>query len=256
MKMEERDVICRFVSHLGSLKGSTSLLVDRWPDKENRTEPEIDAIAGDFAIEHTSIDSVANQRQLDDWYLQVVKGLDQVIRDCVDCGLTITLDFYAIGKGMDWSGIRADLRNWIVDYAPALGNGNHEVILPTSIPTEFPIVMRVWKKPAPSIVGFARFDPEDDTLPVRIRKLLDRKARKLRKYHGSSGTTIMLVENDDIALMNEAKMLDALREAYPDGLPQGVDEIWFADTSISDKPQFRDFTTNMVKDDHQPSLQR
>ena len=66
----------------------------------------------------------------------------------------------------------------------------------------------------------------------------------------------MLVENDDIALMNEAKMLDALREAYPDGLPQGVDEIWFADTSISDKPQFRDFTTNMVKDDHQPSLQR
>ena len=82
--------------------------------------------------------------------------------------------------------------------------------------------MRVWKKPAPSMVGFARFDPEDDTLSVRIRNLLDKKARKLRKYHGSSGTTIMPVENDNIALMNEAKMLDALREAYPDGFPQGV----------------------------------
>ena len=91
---------------------------------------------------------------------------------------------------------------------------------------------------------------------MRIRKLLDRKARKLRKYQGSSSTTIILLENDDIALMNEAKMLDALREAYPDGLPQGVNEIWFADTSISDKPQFRDFTTHMVNGDHQPSRRR
>ena len=254
--MDERDVIRRFVSHLGSLNGSPSLLVNRWPDKENRTEPEIDAIADDFAIEHTSIDSVANQRQLNNWYLRVVKDLDQVIRDCVDCGLTITLDFFAIGKGMDWSAIRTDLRNWIVEYAPSLGNSNHKIVLPTSKPIEFPIVMRVWKKPTPSLVGFARLDPEDDTLPVRIRKLLDRKARKLRKYQESSSTTIILVENDDIVLMNEAKILDALREAYPDELPQGVDEIWFADTSISDKPRFLNFTTSIVNDNQQPSLRR
>ena len=73
---------------------------------------------------------------------------------------------------------------------------------------------------------------------------------KLREYQGSSGTTMLLVENDDIALMSEAKMLDALLEAYADGLPQGVDENWFADTSITDKPQFRDFTTRIVNDRH------
>ena len=249
-------MICAFVSHLGSLKGFPNLSVERWPDKENRKEAEIDAIAGDFAIEHTSIDSVAKQRQRDDWYLQVVKGLDQVIRDCVDCGLTITLDFFAIGKGIDWSGIRADLKKWIVECEPSLENGSHKVILPTSMPTEFPIVMHVWKKPAPSCVGFARFDPEDDTLPARTRELLDRKASKLGKYQGSHGTTVILLENDDIALMNEGKVLNALREAYPDGLPHGVDKIWFADTSIPDKPRFHDFTTDMVNDDHQPSLRR
>ena len=73
---------------------------------------------------------------------------------------------------------------------------------------------------------------------------------KLRKYQEPSGTTMLLVENDDIALMSEAKMLDALLEAYADGLPQGVDEIWFADTSIPDKPQFRDFTTRIVNASH------
>ena len=160
------------------------------------------------------------------------------------------MEFQAIAKGMDWYCIRDDLQKWIVDYALGLENGNHKITLPASNPIEFPIVMRVWKEPTPSIVGFARFEPEDDTLPARIRKLLDRKAMKLRKYQGSSGTTILLVENDDIALMSEAKMLNALLEAYADGLPQGVDEIWFADTSITDKPQFRDFTTRIVNDRH------
>ena len=248
--MGENDVIDAFVRHMAHYKDCPNLAVNRWPDKENRTEPEIDAIAGRFAIEHTSIDSVTNQRRLDDWYLRVVDGLDRVISDIVDCGFTITLEFQAIAKGMDWYCIRDDLQKWIVDYAPSLENGNHKITLPASSPIEFPIVMHVWKEPTPSIVGFARFEPEDDTLPARIRKLLDRKAMKLRKYQGSSGTTMLLVENDDIALMSEAKMLDALLEAYADGLPQGVDEIWFADTSITDKPQFRDFTTRIVNDRH------
>ncbi len=254
--MSEQEVIAAFVDHLGILKGHLNLSVDRWPDKENRTEPEIDAIAGNFAIEHTSIDSVANQRRLNDWYLQVIEGLDQVIRDCVDCGLTITLDFYAIGKGMDWSDIRVDIQNWVVNYGPTLGSGNHEITLPTSAPTEFPIVMHVWKGAAPLIIGFARFEPEDNTLPSRMRKLLDRKAKKLETYQGTSFTTMILVENDDIALMNEAKMLAALRKAYPYGLPQGVNEIWFADTSISDKPQFYDFTAKVTNEGHQPSPAR
>ena len=253
MKMDEHDVIDAFVIRLGDHKGYPNLAVDRWPDKENRTQPEIDAVAGVFAIEHTSIDSVANQRQLDDWYWQVVGGLDHVIENCVDCGFTITLGFYAIGKGMDWNCIRADLQKWIVGHASRLGKGNHKVILPTSTPVEFPIVMHVWKGLAPSIVGFARFQPEDDTLAARIRTILDRKAMKLSKYQGLSATTILLVENDDIALMNEFKMLDAIREAYPDGLPQGVDETWFADTSIPDKPQFHDFTTKIVNECHRPS---
>ena len=183
-KKEERDVIVRFISHLGNVNCILNLSVDRWPDEENRSEPEIDALAGCFAIEHTSIDSVAHQRQMDDWFLQVTKGLDQVIREHVSCGLTITLEYYAIGKGMDWSGIRADLRNWIVHCASVLAMGNHEIELPTSAPSEFPIVMRVWKKAAPCIVGIQRFDPEDGTLPMRIRTLLDRKASKLSRYHG------------------------------------------------------------------------
>lgn len=244
--MDECATIARFVRVRGRCQGNRELVVDRWPDKENRTEPEIDAVAGDFAIEHTSIDSVANQRQRDDWFRRVVGGLELLIEEHVGCGLTVTLEFDAIGKGMDWSRMRDDLKQWITEGAPLLKDGNHEVILRTQESVEFPIVMHIWKGAEPRTVGFGRFTPEDDSLPARIRRILDRKATKLLKYHGSSATTVLLVENGDVALMNPGKMLEGMQEAYPDGCPAGVDEIWFADTSIPDNPQFYDFTTRIV----------
>ncbi len=250
--MNERDVIGEFINHLGHQKGYPNLTVERWPEDENRQSPDIDAIAGPFAIEHTSIDSVADQRRDGDWYLRVVGGLDQVIADCVDCGFTITLEYDAITKGMDWNCIRADLRRWILDNASRLGDGSHKIDLPTSTPIDLPILMSVWKGQSPRIRGFSRYAPRDNTLPTRIRYLLDRKAMKLMRYQRPANTTILLVENDDIALMNELAMLDAIREAYPDGLPDGVDEIWFADTSIPDEPRFRDFTTEIANEYHWP----
>ena len=57
---------------------------------ERTVEIVLKRISRNHAIEHTSIDSVANQRQLDDWYSRVVGGLDQVIQDCVDCRFTVT----------------------------------------------------------------------------------------------------------------------------------------------------------------------
>ena len=252
--MNERDVIDAFVGHLGQHRGYPNLAVDRWPDKENRTEQDIDAVAGKYAIEHTSIDSVLDQRLRTDWYSRVVRGLDQVIQDSVDGGFTVALEFDAIKKGMDWNCIREDLQKWIEDQAPRLEDGNHEITLPTSSPVEFPIVLHVWKTPSPTIVGFSRFEPEDNTLAARVRSLLDRKAAKLKKYQGSSITTVLLVESDDIALMNELKMLAAVQEAYPDGVPHGVDEIWFANTSITAKPQFHDFTTKIANECQRASL--
>lgn len=60
-KPNDSDVIEAFVAFLGEQEG-LALQVDRWPDKENRQTKDIDAIAGPFAIEHTSVDSFENQR--------------------------------------------------------------------------------------------------------------------------------------------------------------------------------------------------
>ena len=73
--MRERKVIKAFISHLRSL-GHPGLRVDSWPDKTNSVCTDIDAISGIFAIEHTSIDTLPDQRRDDDWFMRVVTGLD------------------------------------------------------------------------------------------------------------------------------------------------------------------------------------
>ena len=94
---------------------------------------------------------------------------------------------------------------------------------------------------------FGRFAPDDQTLPDRLREQLDRKIEKLSPYKSQNKTTILLVESDDIALMDDAIMWDGLKSAYPDGLPQGLDQIWFADTSISEKILFADMTQSVIR---------
>ena len=87
--------------------------------------------------------------------------------------------------------------------------------------------------------------PEDSTLSSRIRLQVERKAEKLFKYHKEGKITILLVEGEGIALFDDSKFLDAIRAAFPDGFPDCVNQIWFADTSSPDNIDFGDFTLDI-----------
>lgn len=241
----DSDVIKAFVAFLHS-QGFPELRVERWPDKENRRTKDIDAIAGPFAIEHTSIDSVENQRRNDDWYLQVIDGLNEELSGLIDFNFSIIFEFDAIKKGQDWLGIRADLKKWILENAATHPSGSYKLDLPTTIPVDPPIKMHIIKNQR-GRGGFGRFDPEDDTLSKRVKQILDRKAEKLEGYQGRGFTTVLLVENGDIALMCEQDMLLAIQESYSGSLPHGVDQVWFADTSIRNHWQFVAFKPGQIE---------
>ena len=89
-----------------------------------------------------------------------------------------------------------------------------------------------------------RFPPEDDSLASRIRRLLG-KANKLLKYQQARRTTVLLLDGWDFILMNEWIMINAIQDAYPDGLPKGVDQIWYADTSEPRRTDFADLTPEL-----------
>lgn len=239
--MNEKDVIEAFVAHLRK-SGCPGLRVDRWPDEEIRNTPEIDAIAGHFAIEHTSIDTLPNQRQWSDWFARAVGRIEKEVS--LPFRLEITIEYDAVIQGQHWESIRKHLEDWIIDESPRLPDGQQVVEGVEGVP--FPLHVRKASSQRPGI-SIARFQPNDDTLPTRIRKQLDRKAKKLARYRNQGKTTVLLIESDDIALMNEGVMLDSIQEAYPSGLPNGVDGIWYAGTTIPDDIEFVDFTSEIVR---------
>lgn len=243
--MNDQDVINAFVAYLGKV-GFPGLKVDRWPDKENRKSRDIDAIAGPFAIEHTSIDTLPNQRRDSDWFMQAMGGIEKELTVLLPFRLNIIIEYDAVSKGQDWSAIRENLKTWIIVESPRLADGR--IVLEDVHGIPFRLHVRKASDRPPGIF-FARFKPNDDTLSVRIRKQFDRKAKKLAKYHGAGKTTVLLIENDDIALMNEGIMIDSIKIAYPSGPPNGVDKIWYADTSssIPNYISFMDFTPDMLQ---------
>jgi hypothetical protein len=243
--MNEGDVIDAFIAYLRE-HGHPSLQIDRRPDKENRNSGDIDAVAGGFSIEHTSIDTLPNQRRDSDWFIQVAGGLEQELTSKPPFRLNVTLEYEAVAKGQDWATIRHALKKWITGKAEHLADGRHVLNNIPGIP--FRLCVRKSSNRRPGIF-FGRFEPDDETLPARIKEQFDKKANKLTKYHIPGKTTVLLIENDDIALMNEGKMLDAIQKAYPNGPPQVVDQIWYVDTSIPSEIEFRDFTHDLMKRD-------
>ena len=175
--MKDYEVIQRFVTHLVRC-GHQGLKIDEIPDLKERNLPEIDSIAGPFAIEHTSVDSVQNQRRNDDWFLQVIEGLEQELSGRLSFHLVVILEYGAVTTGQDWKRIRLALKNWIVNRAEFLSDGDHILDGVSGIPFK----LHVHKDTdLPSCLFFARFTPEDNTLSERTQKLLDKKAKKLAK---------------------------------------------------------------------------
>src|SRR6266446_9159588 len=75
-RMTDREVIESFVAFLAA-HGRPGLVVTDWP--EDHKDGEIDAVAGDLAIEHTSIDTLKHQRRDSDWFVRLIAGLEQEV---------------------------------------------------------------------------------------------------------------------------------------------------------------------------------
>ena len=225
--MKDSDVIDEFVAYLEK-NGRPVLKVNQRPDTKNRDSSDIDAIAGSFAIEHTSIDTLPNQRRNNDWLMKVISDLEQDLNP-LQFNLVVSFEYNAIVKGQNWTAIKKALKRWIIQDAPRLIDSRHVINNILGIPFK----LDVHKEPcSPGRLSFRRNKPKDSTLPSHIKGLFDRKAEKLTKYQGCGKTTILLVESYDVANMNESIMVTAIRDAYSNGLPSGVDTFWYAPKAL------------------------
>ena len=231
--MEDRTVINKFVRHLQK-HGYPDLKVDRRPDEENRSSPDIDAIAGPFAIEHTSIDTLPNQRCNAARFGEVTEGFEEEFSDQLPFHLSITFDYGAVNKNYvdltekrDLGEIHEAFKNRIGEFNLSLADGCRVLNGVPDIPFQFDVIKG---SELPKDILFALVNPDDSTIPEHIKALIDRSAKKLSKYQSNKKTTVLLIESNDPALMND-RILGAIRKAYPEGLPSEINQIWYGETA-------------------------
>jgi hypothetical protein len=224
-KKEKHDKACirDLVSFLKAI-GRPVASVDSWPDEDEHGE--IDAIAGPYAIEHTSVDSLANGRLANARFGQVIGDLEEELKGKLGFPLAITWDWTAIQTGPKWPAVCDALRVWIVNEAPGLADGRHHISSAADVPFAFDAI-----KGGPirfDGVRFARYDPGDSTFSARLSDQLVGRHKKLAKLsgHKAEKTTALLLESRDVALMNPVKMAEALETTFRTR-PQELDEVWF-----------------------------
>ena len=223
-KKPDRACIQTFASFLETI-GRPVAGVDRWP--EDGADGEIDAIAGLYAIQHTSIDSLPNGRLADARFKQVVGSLEEELAGKLGFALAISWNWDAVKKGQNWEAAGDALRAWILKAAPSLDEGLHQMANIAGVPFAFDV-----RKGGPvrfDGVRFARYDPGDATLSLRLRDQVTGRHDKLSvlgRHQADGKTAVLLLESADVALMDPVKLVEALETAFPTR-PQEVDEVWF-----------------------------
>jgi hypothetical protein len=237
-KARERKVIEQFLSFL-RMNGYPDLVLDDCPDEHNRNSRDIDAIAGNFAIEHTTVDGLPGQRGHDDRFLRLVEGLRVELKPGLLCHANVTICYDDLREvtANSMTAIRVVLLAWLRSILPMLGDGPHWFPRTPELP--FAILIRKWTDREPGVY-FMRDFPRDHSRGWQLPEQLARKAAKLRTYKTKTAgyITLLLIELNGSALMGSYDFLELFYDAHGALDLDGVDEVWLVNVVNSDCAQF------------------
>jgi hypothetical protein len=217
----DREIVERFIDHLRG-DGHSDLKIDSWPEDDHPGQSVVEAIAGNLAIEHTSVDTLPDQRRIGEQLMDALGVLDHLP---ATARLSINVSYELVTIGSDWEAYRLALANWIINVAPTLPDGRHDIGLPNTPLT----CIGIKESDRPARVVISRPIQDDETLPQRVGQQITRKMKKLRRYKADGYTTVLILETQDQSLMNQHKMLEAVREGLGGSMPEGLDQLWFTE---------------------------
>lgn len=228
-QQEEAHCIKVFVKEYSKLK-KTHFQITDWPDQNK--PGDIDAIAKDrnevLAIEHTSIDSYKKQREDDAVFNKVFGRIGNELRNSFKGRTTFIVPVKAIRRKKDQERVYKILKIWLGNNVPGLAYGKHSISI-----SELDFEITIWKEESDrNFFCVARSDPEDKNFNQSFKDLVEKKSQKLIPYQDENTTRILLVENEDIALMSPAKMREAWKNAVREGVKNFANQIWYVDSSI------------------------
>ena len=220
MSRQER-TIEQFCARLSAIEGQEVRIVER-PDHDNPGQGGCDAIIDRgghrFALEHTTVDSVVNQRADDARFNQVVVPLEEAIRRAhPDSWVEIIVPIYAVPTGTDWSQIAEALRVGCIQVIAQMpfGEEYRESVL-DGVP--FPVWICRREDRHNPVCYVIRQGPSNlhTHLENNMARAIREKRGQLAFYRGQGLPTLLLLDSDEIALANRDSLAEAFRRLlYP-----------------------------------------
>lgn len=228
----DRETINTFIAYLEE-KYSIASSDASFPDDLNRSTPDVDAIVGGIAIEHTSIDSIKGQRENNAKFQLVFVPTMEEFSPLVDAHYWMVVSFkdvQAISKPAEAAKI---VRAWFKDHVIPLPEGRyHQVIIPAlNIPVNISKSTDLW-----STVIFLRSAEPDKEIEVTLKNRVLQKASKLKGYKDRGLKTCLIVESEDIAFMGQHIFKQTYAKAFGTELPPNTDAVFFADSADHQRP--------------------
>ena len=109
--------------------------------------------------------------------------------------------------------------------APTLSDGRYDIELPNTPLT----CIGSKESDCPPRVVISRPSQDDETLAERVGQQITRKMKKLRRCKVDGYVTVLILETQDQSLMNQHKMLEAVRDGLGGSMPEGLDQLWFTE---------------------------
>ena len=240
IERHDRVIVEAFVRHLRRL-GMPDAQVDRWLEDEYPGTSQVEAIIGDLAVEHTSIDTFPNQRRTGFWFRQIVEPIETVLSPVMPARIRVYLPVEAITPSHDWSAIRLAIAEWLFLNTPVLADGVHELQIPR---TRFTGRISKDSRGTPALLFWLEVS-DDGSLSGRVNAQIIRKATKLARHHPEGKIGVLLLESEDGSTMNASTMLDTIRRSCA-ALPEGIDQLWFVDGTRELAPEFCDLTPHLL----------
>ena len=199
------------------------------PDVKERNRPACDFITEigcrKIAIEHTTVDSIPNQRRDNSYFERLMVPLEKELLNDLPSPGRYDINIYTgkipKGKQYNWDDIRKRIKEWCIKVAPNLkaapGNcgatGHYVQEQPEGVP--FEVGLCKWEAIEPKLpngnVLVGRFIPEDiEKLRLEaMQASLQTRAAKLEQYHHKGYRTILVFEDWDISLSSIGSIGDS-----------------------------------------------
>jgi hypothetical protein len=218
---------------------------------------EVDFRLGDahFAVEHTKLETFANQTRSAAQFWQLVEEIVRSLSGHLPKPGTYKLYFPTeaiVGRSMGLGKARVLIREWVLAKAAELHTQHperrgrnweprgHEASI-SGVPVGLSFELTLWRQVHWSldarfdgVLTLGRFGPKDLDAQriVQMVRALDRKCPKLQRFKQAGARTVLVLEDADLSSSNHVTVSDAF-EAACDGRTDLPDEVYQISTVTS-----------------------